>query len=115
MAPISSFQSTSGAIRVTCPIASTRVIHSRGSRGVISVGEPTGLSVMELIARCKTKFNRGIAPVMVDGLDAPVNANHRFGDDVDVTIFPSARHWAGDGGRYIGTADAIITRDPDEG
>ena len=91
------------------------LIGSSPDRLAISVGEPTGLSVMELIARCKTKFNRGIAPVMVDGLDAPVNANHRFGDDVDVTIFPSARHWAGDGGRYIGTADAIITRDPDEG
>src|SRR5207247_1953234 len=44
-----------------------------------------------------------------------VNANRGSGDDVDVPISPAARHWAGDGGRYIGTADAIITRDPDAG
>ena len=34
---------------------------------------------------------------------------------MDITIFPAARHWPGDGGHYIGTADAIITRDPDAG
>src|SRR3989442_1718344 len=55
------------------------------------------------------------APVMVGAAAAPVNAHHRYGDDVDITIFPAARHWPGDGGRYIGTADAIITRDPDAG
>jgi 4-hydroxy-3-polyprenylbenzoate decarboxylase len=38
-----------------------------------------------------------------------------IGDEVDVTIFPAARHWPGDGGPYIGTADAVITRDPDAG
>jgi len=70
---------------------------------------------MDLITRFKTKLGQGMPPVIVDGADAPVNANHRFGDDVDVTIFPAARHWAGDGGRYIGTGDAILTRDPDGG
>ena len=91
------------------------LIGSSVDRLAITVGEPTGLGVMELIERCKTKFTRGIPPVVVDGADAPVNANHQFGDDVDIRIFPAARHWAGDGGRYIGTADAILTRHPEEG
>src|SRR2546425_13345849 len=36
-------------------------------------------------------------------------------DKVDIRDFPAARHWPRDGGEYIGTCDAIITRDPDGG
>src|SRR5688572_1139217 len=75
------------------------LIGSSVDRLAITMGEPTGLGAMELIERCKTKFTRGIPPVVVDGADAPVNANHQFGDDIDIRIFPAARHWAGDGGR----------------
>jgi 4-hydroxy-3-polyprenylbenzoate decarboxylase len=91
------------------------LIGSSTDRFALAIGEPTGLGVMELIRRCRTKLGRGIAPIMVDGADAPVNANHRYGDEVDVRIFPAGRHWPGDGGQYVGTADAVITRDPDEG
>ena len=91
------------------------MIGSSPDRLATAVGEPTGLGVMELITRFKAKLSHGIPPTVVDGADAPVNANHRFGDDVDITVFPAARHWAGDGGRYIGTGDAILTRDPDGG
>jgi 4-hydroxy-3-polyprenylbenzoate decarboxylase len=90
-------------------------IGSSVDRFAIAVGEPTGLTVLDLIQRCKTKFGRTMAPVMVDTQHAPVNAHHMTGEEVNVTLFPAARHWAGDGGRYIGTADAIITRDPDGG
>ena len=91
------------------------MIGSSRDRFALAIGEVTGLSVMELIQRCRQGFNRTVPPVEVDGGDAPVNANHMVGDEVDVTIFPAARHWPRDGGRYIGTADAVITRDPDEG
>jgi 4-hydroxy-3-polyprenylbenzoate decarboxylase len=37
------------------------------------------------------------------------------GDEVDIRIFPASRHWPRDGGEYIGTCDAVITRDPDAG
>ncbi len=101
-----------------CPRGFAALWNPLGSsvdRFALSIDEPRGLSVMELIRRCKTKFGYTLPPVMVDAEDAPVNAHHQYGADVDVTIFPAARHWPRDGGRYIGTADATITRDPDGG
>ena len=90
-------------------------IGSSVDRFALAIGEPTGLGVMEMIRRCKTKFSSPIPPVVVDREGVPVNENHLYDDKVDVRLFPAARHWAGDGGEYIGTCDAIITRDPDGG
>lgn len=45
--------------------------------------------------------------------DGPVTENVVEGDDVDVTAFPVPKWHEGDGGRYIGTADIVVTRDPD--
>ena len=58
-------------------------------RFALSVGEPTGLAVMDLIQRCKTKFSRAIPPAMIEGRDAPVNAHHMVGDAVDLSVFPA--------------------------
>ncbi len=41
--------------------------------------------------------------------------NHLEGRDVDILKFPVPKWHELDGGRYIGTADAVITRDPDTG
>ncbi len=91
------------------------MIGSSPDRFALAIGEPTGLRIMDLIDRCRTAFTRTIPPVVVKGDQAPVNAHHMVGKEVDVTVFPAARHWPKDGGRYIGTADAVITRDPDGG
>ena len=88
---------------------------SSNDRFALAIGESTGLSANELIRRFKERSDRRIAPVMVDPKDAPVNAHHMRGNDIDVTRFPAARHWALDGGEYIGTCDATITRDPEGG
>ncbi|HWP34487.1 MAG TPA: UbiD family decarboxylase [Thermodesulfobacteriota bacterium] len=45
----------------------------------------------------------------------PILQNVREGRAVDLLEFPVPIHHELDGGRYIGTADAVITRDPDEG
>src|SRR2546426_11617573 len=84
-------------------------------RFALAIGEPAGLPVMELIRRCKTKLGNPIPPVVVEGEGAPANENHLRGDKVDIRDFPAARHWPRDGGEYIGTCDATITRDPDGG
>jgi len=90
-------------------------IGSSVDRFALAIGESGGLGLMDLIRRCKTKLTQPIPPVMVEADGAPINENHMRDDKVDVRIFPAARHWAGDGGEYIGTCDAIITRDPDGG
>jgi 4-hydroxy-3-polyprenylbenzoate decarboxylase len=45
----------------------------------------------------------------------PVMENVLSGDDVNLFRFPVPKMHELDGGRYIGTADAVITRDPDTG
>jgi len=90
-------------------------IGSSVDRFALSIGEPPGLTVMELIARCKTRFANPIPPVVVDPEGQPANENAMRDDKVDIRPFPAARHWPGDGGEYIGTSDAVITRDPDGG
>lgn len=47
--------------------------------------------------------------------DAPLLENVVEGDDVDMFKFPVPIHHEADGGRYIGTACGVITRDPDSG
>ena len=76
--------------------------------------DPT-LGRREVIEAVRDKLSRRIPPAEVDPLNAPVNENVQRGDDVDLEIFPVPQHWPHDGGRYIGTADAIVTRDPDHG
>ncbi len=45
----------------------------------------------------------------------PILENVRHGKDVNLFEFPVPRWHEQDGGRYIGTGDAIITRDPESG
>jgi len=45
----------------------------------------------------------------------PILENEFVGDDVDMLKFPVPRWHPKDGGRYIGTGDLVITRDPDTG
>jgi UbiD family decarboxylase len=45
----------------------------------------------------------------------PVMENILVGGDVDVLRFPAPLWHEGDAGRYIGTADAVVMRDPEEG
>ncbi|AKA48318.1 decarboxylase UbiD [uncultured archaeon] len=53
------------------------------------------------------------APVMVD--NPPTMENVDKGDRIDFFKFPVPKWFHNDGGRYIGTADAVITRDPESG
>ncbi len=46
---------------------------------------------------------------------APFLENIHKGEDLDLLEFPAPKWHERDGGRYIGTADVIVTRDPDSG
>ncbi len=47
--------------------------------------------------------------------DIPCMQNVQKGADVDLLQFPTPLWCEEDGGRYIGTGDAVVTRDPDSG
>jgi 4-hydroxy-3-polyprenylbenzoate decarboxylase len=56
-----------------------------------------------------------IPPHVVDQGEAPVFEHTLRGEEIDLEALPIPKHWPLDGGRYAGTADAVITRDPDSG
>ena len=85
------------------------------NRVAMTLEEPTGTPTVELIRRVKDKLKRRIAPREVAHSKAPVYQNSLTGRKVDLDQLPIPRHWPLDGGRYAGTADAVITRDPDSG
>lgn len=73
------------------------------------------VSRMELLIAYMEKMNRmePIPPRFVNS--GPVLENEIEGDGVNLLKFPVPIHHELDGGRYIGTACGVITRDPDEG
>lgn len=63
--------------------------------------------------RNKARDIKLIPPKVV--ASGPVQENSFSGGEVDLTKFPTPRCHELDGGRYIGTGNAVITRDPDTG
>ncbi len=84
-------------------------------RVALSLGLDPGLGLRDVIRATRLKLKDRIPPTVVDRTTAPVNQNMQTGDRVDLSIFGAPKHWPLDGGRYIGTADVVLTRDPDLG
>jgi 4-hydroxy-3-polyprenylbenzoate decarboxylase len=84
-------------------------------RIAVTLEEPADTPTMSLISRVKDKLKQRIEPSEVSADAAPVYENTLTGDDIDLDLLPIPRHWPLDGGRYAGTGDAVITRDPDSG
>lgn len=85
------------------------------NRSALLVGLPLGLSREEYnrLGPAKAKsFNPIAARIVTEG---PVLENIQEGERIDLTIFPRPHWHDGDGGAYMGTGDAVITRDPDAG
>jgi len=84
-------------------------------RIALTLEEPVDTPTVELIRRTKDKLKRRIVPREIDRRQAPVCENTVTGKKIDLSQFPIPTHWPLDGGRYAGTGDAVITRDPDSG
>jgi UbiD family decarboxylase len=84
-------------------------------RVALTLEEPVDTPVGDLIVRAKDKLKRRIPPREVAREEAPVYEHTLLGEAIDLDLLPIPRHWPLDGGRYAGTADAVITRDPDSG
>ena len=84
-------------------------------RIALTLEEPPDTPTVELIRRVKDKLKKRIPPREVPKNQARFYENSQTGDQIDLEALPIAKHWPLDGGRYAGTADAVITRDPDSG
>jgi UbiD family decarboxylase len=91
------------------------MLGSSKERYALAVGLDPKLSTAEMIAATRHIMSRRIAPVRVQPATAPVNEIVLQGDDIDLTALPVPKFWPGDGGRYIGTGDITLTRDPGTG
>ncbi len=80
------------------------------------MGIPLELTGEEAFKIQKDKLNEPVEPVPpLEVKDGPILQNIYRGEEVDIFMFPAPKWLPGDGGRYIGTGDTVITRDPDEG
>jgi|SRR5579871_1250657 len=85
------------------------------SRFCLMIGERPVDHPLKAVRLLQQKFGRKMKPLMVPADRAVSSENILVGDAIDITKFPAQRMWPLDGGRYIGTSDAVITRDPDTG
>ncbi len=80
-------------------------------RLALALGFPRDVSNRERVQYVMRKNRETIPPVVVP--TGPVKEHVVRGDDVDQTEFPVPRWHYREGGRYIHTFSAIVTRDPD--
>lgn len=89
------------------------MLGASSTRYAIAMGIDDKLSLRDMIRETRKVMRRRIAPKMIAKQNAPVNERLQTGADVDLTRFPAPKFWPGDGGRYIGTGDITLTRDPE--
>src|SRR5262249_56330520 len=61
------------------------------------------------------KLGRKMPPREVPAGEAICNQNIVEGESIDIRTFPAQRMWPLDGGLYLGTGDAVVTKDPETG
>lgn len=84
-------------------------------RTAITLNMPADLPSIPFInaLRAKLRELKPVAPRVV--ADGPILKHSQEGDNVDLLQFPVPRWHEGDGGRYLGTAHLVVTRDPETG
>jgi 4-hydroxy-3-polyprenylbenzoate decarboxylase len=74
---------------------------------------PPTSTPLEIVARWR-KVMTGVQPIPANVVETgPVLENVLTGDAINVLKFPTPKWHELDGGRYIGTGDMILTKDPD--
>ena len=81
----------------------------------LMLGFPMPRTAIDVVQayRDRMKQHKPIPPVTVK--QGPILENIDRDENVDLYKFPAPRVHERDGGRYIGTEDLVIMRDPDEG
>ena len=89
-------------------------LYSAWQLQAIALGLPDNVSSVDLVARwrARSKEMKPATPRVV--MDGPILQNVIRGNDVNLLKFPVPLWREDDGGRYLGTGDVVVTRDPDE-
>ena len=93
----------------------SNILGSSLRRIALTVGLPLDLNELEMINQTRGVYKNPIEPEIIGRDEAPVNEHILKGEDINLLAFPAPKMWPRDGGRYIGTGDAVITRDPETG
>lgn len=84
-------------------------------RTALTLNLPIDLKTIPLIDALRARL-RALQPIKPNVVSTgAVMENVERGDQVDLLKFPVPRWHEGDGGRYLGTAHLVITRDPETG
>ena len=84
-------------------------------RTAMTLNLPIDLKTIPLIDALRARL-RALQPIKPNVVSTgAVMENVERGDQVDLFRFPVPRWHEGDGGRYLGTAHLVITRDPETG
>lgn len=86
-------------------------------RLAVTLGFPLSTKPLDIVQsyRDRMKQHEPIPPRVVPKEDAPIFENVLSGDDIDILKFPVPKLHELDGGRYVGTDDLVIMKDPDGG
>ena len=82
------------------------------SRFCLMIGEKPVDHPLEAVQILQQKMGRKAQPEEVPAEQAICSQNIVTGDDIDIRMFPAQRMWPLDGGKYLGTADAVVTQRP---
>ena len=85
------------------------------SRFCTMIGEEPVDHPVKAVQALQKKLGRKMAPKDVPAAQAISNQNVLTGDAIDIRKFPAQRMWPLDGGRYLGTGDAVVTKCPETG
>jgi len=84
-------------------------------RLAMTLGMKPGLSDLEFVQSWRRRVKE-IVPVKAEIVgDGAIFENAQEGKEIDLLRFPVPRWHELDGGRYIGTDDLVVSRDPEEG
>jgi UbiD family decarboxylase len=84
-------------------------------RFALSVGLDPDLSTRDMITATQEIIKKRIPPRWIPREQAPVLEVLLTEENIDLTHFPVPKFWPGDGGKYIGTGNITLTRNPDSG
>lgn len=82
-------------------------------RVAISLGMPPETPIPHIYQEYEAREQKPIKPVVV--ASGPCKENIMKGGEIDLFKFPVPLIHDGDGGRYFGTWDIVVTKDPDTG